>query len=123
MEAKCSSEKSVDTQRTTRRYIPEDGTQLVACFMVISLHSLGESEEFTKRSEESVIQWGREHTDPWTQVYIYYTNPSIISLQAFIPRCKLSTFKRLSYTIRHSCSELPISAHSGHSGLLKQQKE
>jgi hypothetical protein len=26
MEAKCSSETSVDTQRTTRRYIPEDGT-------------------------------------------------------------------------------------------------
>jgi hypothetical protein len=26
MEAICSSETSVDTQRTTRRYIPEDGT-------------------------------------------------------------------------------------------------
>jgi hypothetical protein len=26
MEAICSSEKSVDTQRTTRQYIPEDGT-------------------------------------------------------------------------------------------------
>jgi hypothetical protein len=26
MEAICSSEMSVDTQRTTRRYIPEDGT-------------------------------------------------------------------------------------------------
>jgi hypothetical protein len=26
MEAICSSEKSVDTQRTTRRYTPEDGT-------------------------------------------------------------------------------------------------
>jgi hypothetical protein len=26
MEAKCSSETSVDIQRTTRRYIPEDGT-------------------------------------------------------------------------------------------------
>jgi hypothetical protein len=28
MEAICSSEKSVDTQRTTRRDIPEDGTLL-----------------------------------------------------------------------------------------------
>jgi hypothetical protein len=26
MKAICSSETSVDTQRTTRRYIPEDGT-------------------------------------------------------------------------------------------------
>jgi hypothetical protein len=26
MEARCSSETSVDFQRTTRRYIPEDGT-------------------------------------------------------------------------------------------------
>jgi hypothetical protein len=26
MEEKCSSETSVDTQRTTRRYIPEDDT-------------------------------------------------------------------------------------------------
>jgi hypothetical protein len=26
MEAICSSETSVDTQRATRRYIPEDGT-------------------------------------------------------------------------------------------------
>jgi hypothetical protein len=26
METICSSETSVDTQRTTRRYIPEDGT-------------------------------------------------------------------------------------------------
>jgi hypothetical protein len=26
MEAICSSEKSVDTQQTTRRYIPEYGT-------------------------------------------------------------------------------------------------
>jgi hypothetical protein len=26
MEAICSSETSVDTQRTTRRYIPEDDT-------------------------------------------------------------------------------------------------
>jgi hypothetical protein len=26
MEATCSFEKSVDTERTTRRYIPEDGT-------------------------------------------------------------------------------------------------
>jgi hypothetical protein len=26
MEVTCSSETSVDTQRTTRRYIPEDGT-------------------------------------------------------------------------------------------------
>jgi hypothetical protein len=26
MEALCSFETSVDTQRTTRRYIPEDGT-------------------------------------------------------------------------------------------------
>jgi hypothetical protein len=26
MEVICSSETSVDTQRTTRRYIPEDGT-------------------------------------------------------------------------------------------------
>jgi hypothetical protein len=26
MEAICSYETSVDTQRTTRRYIPEDGT-------------------------------------------------------------------------------------------------
>jgi hypothetical protein len=33
MEAICSSETSVDTQRTTRRYIPEDGTlHLVLCF-------------------------------------------------------------------------------------------
>jgi hypothetical protein len=30
MEAICSSETSVDTQRTTRRYIPEDGT--LHCF-------------------------------------------------------------------------------------------
>jgi hypothetical protein len=28
MEATCSSETSVDFQRTTRRYIPEDGTRL-----------------------------------------------------------------------------------------------
>jgi hypothetical protein len=28
MEAICSSETSVDTQRTTRRYIPEDSTLL-----------------------------------------------------------------------------------------------
>jgi hypothetical protein len=28
MEAICSSETSVDTHRTTRRYIPEDGTLL-----------------------------------------------------------------------------------------------
>jgi hypothetical protein len=29
MEAMCSSEKSVDSQRTTRRYIPEDVTPQV----------------------------------------------------------------------------------------------
>jgi hypothetical protein len=27
MEAICSSETSVDTKRTTRRYVPEDGTR------------------------------------------------------------------------------------------------
>jgi hypothetical protein len=33
MKAICSSEKSVDFQRTTRPYIPEDGTlQNVVCF-------------------------------------------------------------------------------------------
>jgi hypothetical protein len=31
MEAICSSETSVDTQRTTRRYIPEDGTSHNHC--------------------------------------------------------------------------------------------
>jgi hypothetical protein len=33
MEAICSSEKSVDFQRTTRRYIPEDGTLLLFCLL------------------------------------------------------------------------------------------
>jgi hypothetical protein len=34
METACSSETSVDFQRTTRRYIPEDSTQalLATCF-------------------------------------------------------------------------------------------
>jgi hypothetical protein len=31
MEAICSSETSIDTRRTTRRYIPEDGTP-VDCY-------------------------------------------------------------------------------------------
>jgi hypothetical protein len=42
MEAICSSETSVDTQRTTRRYIPEDGTlpsRLACSLIVISLCS------------------------------------------------------------------------------------
>jgi hypothetical protein len=35
MEAMCSSEPSVDTQRTTRRYIQEDGTLLFISLYVI----------------------------------------------------------------------------------------
>jgi hypothetical protein len=35
MEAICSSEMSVETQRTTLRHIPEDDTlQLYACFLL-----------------------------------------------------------------------------------------
>jgi hypothetical protein len=34
----CSSETLVDTQRTTRRYIPEDGT-LQVLYVRISLHT------------------------------------------------------------------------------------
>jgi hypothetical protein len=32
MESICSSETSADTQRTTRRYIPEDGTRNMPSF-------------------------------------------------------------------------------------------
>jgi hypothetical protein len=36
MEAICSFETSVDTQRTTRRYIPEDGTlQYLQMFVLV----------------------------------------------------------------------------------------
>jgi hypothetical protein len=37
MEAICSSETSVDTQRTTRPYIPTDGT-LACCYFPFPLH-------------------------------------------------------------------------------------
>jgi hypothetical protein len=38
MEATCSSETSADFQRSTRRYIPEDGTlRLISCIQYISL--------------------------------------------------------------------------------------
>jgi hypothetical protein len=36
MEAICVSEKSVDTQLTTRRYIPEDGTLHKDCCLLDS---------------------------------------------------------------------------------------
>jgi hypothetical protein len=35
MDAICSSERSVDTQRTTQRYIPEDGTLLILLLLNI----------------------------------------------------------------------------------------
>jgi hypothetical protein len=37
MEAICSSETSVDTQRTTLRYIPEDGTLQAATGFLLCL--------------------------------------------------------------------------------------
>jgi hypothetical protein len=50
MEATCSSETSVDTQQTTRRYIPEDGTlynhrcenrkSYISWFLLLTLWSL-----------------------------------------------------------------------------------
>jgi hypothetical protein len=42
MEAICSSETSVDTQRITRRYIPEDGTlQFVTYCLLMEKRSFG----------------------------------------------------------------------------------
>jgi hypothetical protein len=35
MEAICSSETSVDTQRTTLRYIPEDGTLYLDVYLFV----------------------------------------------------------------------------------------
>jgi hypothetical protein len=52
MEATCSSETWVDTQRTTRRYIPEDGTlhnhrcENLKSYTVMNLRGSMKGEEF-----------------------------------------------------------------------------
>jgi hypothetical protein len=53
METICSSETPVDFQRTTRRYIPEDGTQHinVAGFMRLSR---GDCEEYSRLGCDAV---------------------------------------------------------------------
>jgi hypothetical protein len=54
MEAVCSSETSVATQQTTRRYIPEDDTlQKSKLFSFSSTFSLSLTEVFDRKYQES----------------------------------------------------------------------
>jgi hypothetical protein len=97
MEAICSSETSVYTQRTTRRYIPEDGTlhnlfMLAACSVLVSFlaYFVTLKMEVLRSCETSVD-------------FFYWTTRRYV----------LEERRLHSHQIRHKCSYVSISLFKG----------
>jgi hypothetical protein len=74
MEAVCSSETSVDSQRTTRRYIPEDGTLQNYRYKDATFHQLNLTQEnncaekWNKQTELRVSEGNRQWLTNYTNI-------------------------------------------------------
>jgi hypothetical protein len=61
MEAICSSESSIDFQRTTRRYIPEDGTPHFSTLRMEAACSSETSVDFQRTTWRYIAEDGTLH--------------------------------------------------------------
>jgi hypothetical protein len=106
MEAICSSETSVNFQRTTRRYIPEDSTlhnhrcENLKSYNIEHAHSIESTEFVDKMSDYRFI---RKESYPWRQSgWAFTTVSKSMSVPATATRCSCPGSGRNIFWSRHT---------------------